>query len=343
MVAGNRSRQLLQFPNSSRRCVPLAKPCRLSLPLKELCRETWRDLGGLRVTLPGEKVTMPSMQLDKEPASFRPRDKHSASSFRNPCRSRFRSHLLANQNPLEKSQTCLEGPFGEVLRATGPMAKANPFRFSTKYQDDETDLLYYGYRYYSPSTGRWPNTDPINELGFGVLVHIPRVVNLNEEKNLYGFVRNDALRFYDKDGRAVGYGLSALLGAAYACGKPQYDLAFKRYRGSGDKFKHCWVSCRISKTCGGYIAELLGIGKETRDMAVALYCETHPDSEICKGGHVDFWDSLGDLAANQKCIGWETILDPPGFPPAFGWVGALCRRSCEECCRAKVGYYTGAP
>ena len=32
------------------------------------------------------------------------------------------------------------GPFGEVLRATGPMAKANPFRFSAKYQDDETDL-----------------------------------------------------------------------------------------------------------------------------------------------------------------------------------------------------------
>ena len=52
-------------------------------------------------------------------------------------------------------RTCFEGPFGEVLRATGPMAKANPFRFSTKYQDDETDLLYYGYRYYSASTGRW--------------------------------------------------------------------------------------------------------------------------------------------------------------------------------------------
>ena len=35
------------------------------------------------------------------------------------------------------------GPFGEVIHATGPLAKANPFRFSTKYQDDETDLLYY--------------------------------------------------------------------------------------------------------------------------------------------------------------------------------------------------------
>lgn len=31
------------------------------------------------------------------------------------------------------------------------MARANPFRFSTKYQDDETDLFYYGYRYHNAS------------------------------------------------------------------------------------------------------------------------------------------------------------------------------------------------
>src|ERR1035441_10725889 len=61
------------------------------------------------------------------------------------------------------------GPFGEVIRATGPMAKANPFRFSTKYQDDETDLLYYGYRYYNASTGRWLNRDPVEEDGFDLL------------------------------------------------------------------------------------------------------------------------------------------------------------------------------
>jgi hypothetical protein len=35
------------------------------------------------------------------------------------------------------------GPFGEVIRATGTMAKFNPIRFSTKYQDDETDLICY--------------------------------------------------------------------------------------------------------------------------------------------------------------------------------------------------------
>ncbi|HCL92873.1 MAG TPA: RHS repeat-associated core domain-containing protein [Verrucomicrobiota bacterium] len=58
------------------------------------------------------------------------------------------------------------GPFGEVLRATGPMAKANLFRFSTKYQDGETDLLYYGYRYYNASTGRWLSRDPIGDFAF---------------------------------------------------------------------------------------------------------------------------------------------------------------------------------
>jgi RHS repeat-associated protein len=78
------------------------------------------------------------------------------------------------------------GPFGEVLRATGPMAKANPFRFSTKYQDDESDLLYYGYRSYNPSTGVWPNRDSLQELG-GL--------------NLYNAFQNNPVNNVDFDGR----------------------------------------------------------------------------------------------------------------------------------------------
>jgi RHS repeat-associated protein len=57
------------------------------------------------------------------------------------------------------------GPFGEVIRVTGPMAKANPMRFSTKFQDDETGMLYYGYRYYRGTTGSWISRDPIAETG----------------------------------------------------------------------------------------------------------------------------------------------------------------------------------
>jgi RHS repeat-associated protein len=56
-------------------------------------------------------------------------------------------------------------PFGETIRSTGPMAEVNPYRFSTKYTDDETGLLYYGFRSYSPSLGRWVSRDPIEEEG----------------------------------------------------------------------------------------------------------------------------------------------------------------------------------
>jgi RHS repeat-associated protein len=45
------------------------------------------------------------------------------------------------------------------------MAKLNPFLFSTKYQDDETAILYYGYRDYSPTSGRWLSRDPVEESG----------------------------------------------------------------------------------------------------------------------------------------------------------------------------------
>ena len=41
--------------------------------------------------------------------------------------------------------------FGNTISASGSMAAVFPHRFSTKYYDAETDLYYYGYRYYS----RW--------------------------------------------------------------------------------------------------------------------------------------------------------------------------------------------
>jgi RHS repeat-associated protein len=127
------------------------------------------------------------------------------------------------------------GPFGEVIRATGPMAKVNPFRFSTKYQDDETDLLYYGYRYYNAGTGRWPSRDPIGEPGFELVCGRPKTsveqatdrlrsalkvleskepslaakvkehllkdgtlsLNYREDSNLYAFLNNAPLNQFD--------------------------------------------------------------------------------------------------------------------------------------------------
>ena len=81
------------------------------------------------------------------------------------------------------------GPFGEVIRATGPLAKVNPFGFSTKYNDDESGFLYYGFRYYNPNTGRWLSRDPAEEDEGG--------------PNLYGFVGNDPVDQIDDLGLVI--------------------------------------------------------------------------------------------------------------------------------------------
>jgi len=57
------------------------------------------------------------------------------------------------------------GPFGETLTSEGDLAADNPIRWSTKYTDGESGLVYYGYRYYNAGTGRWLNRDPIGERG----------------------------------------------------------------------------------------------------------------------------------------------------------------------------------
>ena len=73
-------------------------------------------------------------------------------------------------------------PFGNLLSADGPAAAQIPFRFSTKYTDAETRLVYYGYRFYAPEIGRWPNRDPMGERG-GV--------------NTYNAIGNNAIKFFD--------------------------------------------------------------------------------------------------------------------------------------------------
>jgi RHS repeat-associated protein len=57
------------------------------------------------------------------------------------------------------------GPFGGTITQSGSLADDNPFRFSSKYLDEDVELYYYGLRYYSPELGRWVNRDPIGENG----------------------------------------------------------------------------------------------------------------------------------------------------------------------------------
>lgn len=81
--------------------------------------------------------------------------------------------------------------FGREVRSTGPASDTMPFRFSTKYTDPESGLVYYGYRFYDPDRGRWVNRDPIGEKG-GL--------------NLYSKLRNKSLNYSDYLGLCQGKG-----------------------------------------------------------------------------------------------------------------------------------------
>jgi RHS repeat-associated protein len=79
--------------------------------------------------------------------------------------------------------------FGAMAEANGSgssWGNRNPWKFSTKYHDEEVEGLtgtyYYGYRHYLPGVGRWASRDPIEERG-GV--------------NLYGMVGNRVVNQMD--------------------------------------------------------------------------------------------------------------------------------------------------
>ena len=55
-------------------------------------------------------------------------------------------------------------------------------KFSSKYHDQETHLVYYGFRYYNSDTGKWLSRDPLGEIA-GV--------------NLTLFVYNEPLNYVD--------------------------------------------------------------------------------------------------------------------------------------------------
>jgi RHS repeat-associated protein len=106
------------------------------------------------------------------------------------------------------------GPFGETLLATGIRSGDNPFRFSTKFCDTETGQLYYGYRFYNGSVGRWLSRDPLYEEG----TDLWRAGGAEDSRsslfsnnarlgadlfNLHLFVRNAPMANYDPTGTGV--------------------------------------------------------------------------------------------------------------------------------------------
>lgn len=107
-------------------------------------------------------------------------------------------------------------PFGNVIAGL----LVGEYGFSTKPLVDGLDWYYYGFRYYDPVTGRWPNRDPISDIASSGNLHFEMWENLNFPQlalsfsgyNSFAFSRNNPIVLIDPDGRYWQYVIPVVIG-----------------------------------------------------------------------------------------------------------------------------------
>ena len=146
-------------------------------------------------------------------------------------------------------------PFGSSLVVVGEKAEGNPFRFSTKYADDETGLLYYGYRYYSATLGRWGNRDPTDRIG---------------NQAIQCFAANNPVNALDLLGREAISSGTAVGGLTWTC--------------SGPTQRMCRNPC---KACVNKQANGTGSALTKPEATAAAMADAEPKLEPCDEGCAD--------------------------------------------------------
>ncbi|MFO0831461.1 MAG: RHS repeat-associated core domain-containing protein [Phycisphaerales bacterium] len=183
------------------------------------------------------------------------------------------------------------GPFGETIVNRDTFASLNPWRFSTKYQDGPTGLLYYGYRYYNPGTGRWLSRDRISEKS-------------NIEVNAYTSARNDCANTLDR------------IGERQFIPWEDFWKDWKKQHASLTTSQLAWAERQLARGCVGVTAASLGSPEtfkhcySTRAQAIKKQSELSLGCGCGKGKRpklfsIHFWDDTGKDGVNP-----DVTIDP---------------------------------
>jgi RHS repeat-associated protein len=92
----------------------------------------------------------------------------------------------------------LYDPYGNGLSASGPLANANVYQFSSKEYNQNSGLIYYLYRFYDPNLQKWVSRDPLGDFAFMKQAQVRpslylRIGELKAGPDLYEFNENDAI------------------------------------------------------------------------------------------------------------------------------------------------------
>ena len=203
-------------------------------------------------------------------------------------------------------------PFGRLLSSTGELAEINPFRFSSEYHDDETGLVYYNYRYYSPELGRWISRDPIEEEG-GV--------------NLYAMVGNNPVNERDFLGCSMSDWYTAMkitelkikLASLYSNFKDRegFSIFVRWVMGEGD-----WLDAPF----GDYLKKNVDLQVKTRDLIISKIKAIDKLFLVGSYMRLDETDAIV-LSDNGYSTGYELLHGTNWTVGGYRWFGQIYRRS----------------
>ena len=203
-------------------------------------------------------------------------------------------------------------PFGRLLSSTGSLAEINPFRFSSEYHDDETGLVYYNYRYYSPELGRWISRDPIEEEG-GV--------------NLYAMVGNNPVNERDFLGCSMSDWYTAMkitelkikLASLYSNFKDRegFSIFVRWVMGEGD-----WLDAPF----GDYLKKNVDLQVKTRDLIISKIKAIDKLFLVGSYMRLDETDAIV-LSDNGYSTGYELLHGTNWTVGGYRWFGQIYRRS----------------
>jgi RHS repeat-associated protein len=211
-----------------------------------------------------------------------------------------------------------------------------------KYCDDETDLVYYGYRYYNPTAGRWLSRDPIGEKGFQVFNRL-RSRPRNGDVNPYVFVGNDSVNRWDPLGMCCKCKSVARDFVNGVNGGATFSPGFYStgHIHLGEEINYTWYVYGNPRDCTYQISEIGGyrwsgpggIGGSTLDGTTAWQNMTNPtygnDTAILPDymGLEWPWGAPAegnyvlemDLIASLRCTGTDAVTVTHEFPEIVGY------------------------
>lgn len=183
--------------------------------------------------------------------------------------------------------------FGEIIEQSGAQANEFAYRFSTKRYNEETGLVAYERRFYSPAQGRFTSRDPIAEDG-GL--------------NLYGFVLNDAINAIDK------YGLDIWLS--------------KGGSNQTGSVENLHLNINVGNPYGNY--DSYSFGATSRFAFLNPFADDGIVYKNYNRTDTPVWDKYLFTDENQDKTARKILEDWVGEEMGYQLIGGTCRSFCKD-------------